>query len=37
MQALAHVPKDAVTFVEGVIILGLAARRVATSSRALEA
>jgi ABC-type uncharacterized transport system permease subunit len=37
MQALAHVPKDAVTFVEGVIILGLAARRVATSARALEA
>ena len=28
MQALAHVPKDAVTFVEGLIVLGLAARRV---------
>jgi ABC-type uncharacterized transport system permease subunit len=29
MQALAHVPKDAVTFVEGLIILGLSARRFA--------
>ena len=32
MQALAHVPKDAVTFVEGLIILGLATRRFANQS-----
>jgi simple sugar transport system permease protein len=32
MQALAHVPKDAVTFVEGLIILGLATRRFAAPS-----
>lgn len=31
MQALAHVPKDAITLVEGLIILGLATRRVAAS------
>ncbi len=28
MQALAHVPKDVVTFVEGLAILGLATRRI---------
>jgi ABC-type uncharacterized transport system permease subunit len=32
MQALAHVPKDAVTFIEGLIILGLATRRFANQS-----
>ncbi len=38
MQALAHVPKDAVTFVEGLIVLGLATRRFAAPDRtALQA
>ena len=32
MQALAHVPKDTVTFVEGLIVLGLAARRFAAAN-----
>jgi simple sugar transport system permease protein len=33
MQALAHVPKDAVTFVEGLAIVGLSARRFAGRRR----
>jgi len=32
MQALAHVPKDAVAFVEGLAIVGLSARRIAASA-----
>jgi simple sugar transport system permease protein len=33
MQALAHVPKDVVSFVEGLAILGLSARRIALGTR----
>jgi simple sugar transport system permease protein len=36
MQALAHVPKDVVTFVEGLAILGLATRRI-VATRAVPA
>ncbi len=32
MQALAHVPKDVVSFIEGLAILGLSARRIALRS-----
>lgn len=34
MQSLAHVPKDVVTFIEGLAILALAARRHVTTERA---
>jgi simple sugar transport system permease protein len=35
MQALAHVPKDVVSFIEGLAILGLSARRIATPAEAV--